>query len=260
VGLGALAATACAGGAAEERPARGEQSPAPRPPAIVERAIAHHGGALYEGTRSRFRLCSRGGCFEVEAARDGDLFEYIVAGASGGTERRVRWTNESVERWDDGLPVPLDENGARRAKDFVMARVYFAYLPFRLLDPGVQWEDQGIETWEGQALHRVRVTFAPGTGTHDQDEYLYWFEPETGKLAQFAYRFTTGAGGLRFRTAHDYRRVGGILFYDQENFGVDGRDWALEGLTPDKVRGTMRHISTVTLEGIEVEATSGSLH
>lgn len=223
------------------------------PPAIIERAISHHGGELFESTRTRFELCSAAGCFGVEAALDGGLFEYVVSRRTAEGERRVRWTNDETEMWLDGEPVALDARLERSAQDWVMGRVYFAFLPYRLLDPGVRWEDRGIVDWEGRSLHEVKVTFEPGTGTHHEDEYRYWFDSETGRLEQFAYSFTSGRGGMRFRTAHDFRRVGGILFFDQENFGIDGPGHSVDDITPDFVSQRMRHVSTVTLERIEVE-------
>ena len=55
------------------------------------------------------------------------------------------------------------------------------------------------------------MTFAAGSSTDAEDEYLYWFDPETARLEQFAYSFQGRPGGLRFRRLDNYRRVGGIL-------------------------------------------------
>ncbi len=84
------------------------------------------------------------------------------------------------------------------------------------------------------------------------DEYAYWFDPDTAQLVLFAYSYEGNPGGLRFRKAFNYRRVGGILFFDQENLGVD-----IEGLSVDQiderfVSERLRQISTVTLQNFQV--------
>lgn len=224
--------------------------------AIVDKAIAHSGGDLYARSETSLTIKSRSGEFRMTSKVDGELFDHTVVDTTDkGVERRTRVTNTSVERTEAGKPVRLDAEGQRRARDFVMARVYFPFLPYRLNDPSVWKEDLGIEDWNGTKLHKVKVTFETGTSTDANDEYLYWFEPDTGRLAQLAYSFGTGRerGGLRFRKLGNERRVGGILFADAENLGVDGGgDLKVEQITPEYVAKTMKKISDVTLSDIEV--------
>jgi hypothetical protein len=52
--------------------------------------------------------------------------------------------------------------------------------------------------------------------------------------------------------------VGGILFFDQENLGVEGDGLTVEQVTSDFVRERMDVVSEVTLEEIVVEAAPGS--
>ena len=134
-----------------------------------------------------------------------------------------------------------------------MARIYFPFLPHRLDDPGVRQHDLGLETWDGKSLHKVKVTFESGSSTDADDEYLYWLDPDTGRVERFAYSYHTGGGGLRFRRAIDHRRVGGILFFDQENYGAEGAGLSVEDITPGFVEERMRLVSTVRLRNIRVE-------
>jgi len=133
-----------------------------------------------------------------------------------------------------------------------MARVYFVYLPFRLNDDSAIKQDLGMEIWNDRPLHKVKVSFVPGSSSGAEDEFLYWFDPETARLEQFAYSFSGDPGGLRFRTAFDYRRVGGILFFDQENRGVDGDGRSVDEIRPDSV-ASWDLVSTVTLHEIKVQ-------
>lgn len=224
---------------------------------IVDKAIEYHGGDLYRSTETKLTIRSRSGAFELISRMDGDHYDHTVVGTtSDGKARRVRATNDAVEETRDGVAVALDEEAAGRDRDFVNARVYFPFLPFRLNDPGVYKQDLGLENWAGRELHKVKVTFEAGSSTDANDEYLYWFEPETGRLALFAYSFGTGTerGGLRLRKGFNYRRVGGILFFDSENWGVDGSgDLRVEQITPEYAAKSFEKISTVVVEDISVE-------
>lgn len=237
------AAPAAAGDAA---PPKVERLP------IVDRAIEHHGGEISAASESELDLCSLSGCFHLVVRIDGGLYDYDVRGEVRGTDRRVRATNDAVERWDGGEPVELDAEEARRARSFVDARVYFPFLPYRLNDPGVYKQDLGLERWGDRDLHKVKVTFEPGSSSGAEDEYLYWFDPETARLEQFAYSFAGDPGGLRFRRGKSYRRVGGILFFDQENLGLNEEGLTVDQVTPEFVAERMKPISEVVLRDVQV--------
>jgi len=96
------------------------------------------------------------------------------------------------------------------------------------------------------------VTFTPGSSTDADDEYLYWFDPESAQLVQFAYSFKANDGGLRFRRLVDYRRIAGILFADQENYAIDGGGLTVDQITPQFVSDSMRMLSKIELRDIQV--------
>lgn len=226
-------------------------------PPIVARSIAFHGGEIYRAAAVDLTLRSKSGDTRIAAVVDGGLFDYTATtGTSTGGERKVRHTNrpdaEPVAEWRDGKPVSLDEEGRRRARDWVQARVYFPFLPFRLADPSARFVDRGVIDWQGRPLHLVEVGFESGSSTGADDEYRYWFDPETGRLEQFAYSFSENEGGLRFRVAEDHRRVGGILVFDQKNYGVDGGDHRIAEITPAFVAHRMQLVSIVSLADLEV--------
>ncbi len=248
-GLATLAALGVLPASAEE--------PRELPP-IVAKAIELHGGDRYESTESAFDIASRSGTFRVEVRRDGGLYRQVVEADTPEGRRRVTVTNDAVELSIDGRTRPVPESEAQRWRDHVAARVWFPYLPYGLAGDGVYTHDLGLEEWplpagEGtRELHKVKVTFQPGSSTEADDEYLFWFDPETGRLEQLAYSFD---GGLRFRTAKSFRRVGGILFADHENHGIDfeeGESRSVDEITPAMVKEEMEHISTVELRGIDV--------
>ncbi|MEM7585700.1 MAG: DUF6503 family protein [Acidobacteriota bacterium] len=223
---------------------------------IVDRAIAFHGGDLYTSRATRLDLCSKSGCFQVDAAMDGDRFDYRVRRETEETRLEVRSTNETLEVWRDGVQVEIEAARAQGYRDWAMARVYFCFLPFRLNDPSVLKQDLGLVEWQGRKLHKVKVTFDAGSSTDASDEYVYWFDPESARLEYFAYSYDDNGGGLRFRRAVNHRRVGGILFFDQENLGSEDAELSVDALDAEVVHDRLRQISTVRLENIRVEPVS----
>lgn len=219
---------------------------------VIRRAIEHHGGGLFDGSVTELELCSGSGCYRLSARMNNGVYRYRVAGPVRAGQREVESWNDGLRHWHDGVEQEVPPGDAQRLRDWAMARIYFVFLPYRLNDPGVMQRDLGLERWGDRDLHKVKITFRTGSSSDAQDEYLYWFDPESGRLEQFAYSFDGNPGGLRFRRLFNYRRVAGLLFHDQENFGVDADGLSVEQITPGFVEGRMRSISTVTVDDIRV--------
>lgn len=225
----------------------------------LETAVSFHGGDLYEATETTLTITSAGGSFDLRVCRHEGLFEIEVVGAmADGTPRRAVLTNDAVREWRGGNELELDDEGAARARRFVQARFWFPFLPHGLLGDAVRREDQGLERWGGRDLRRVKVTFQTAPGEDPPDEYTFWLDPESGRVEQYAYAYDMGtpAAGLRFRPAERHRRVGGILFFDVRNLGVDGDpDLSVDLVRPAFVEG-LEIISEVTLSEITVRPTT----
>ena len=220
--------------------------------AIVDRAIEHHGGEIYRHSETELDLCSKSGCYHIVSRVDGDRWAYTVSGKSGGAQQRVHATYDTLSVSRNGVERTVKTGEEQRLRDWAMARVYFGFLPYRLNDPSVYKQDLGLVDWDGRRLHKVKVTFQAGTSTDASDEYMYWFDPETARLEYLAYSYDNNGGGLRFRRAVKHRRVGGLLFFDQENLGADGPGLSVDAIDAAYVRESMRHVSTVRLESIQV--------
>jgi hypothetical protein len=219
---------------------------------IVDQSIAFHGGAKYARSSTELKMCSKSGCYELRSRILGGLFDLEVQGPAGQHQRRARITNNEVELWVDGKAVGVSKTDELRIRSWVMARIYFVFLPFRLNDPSTVKQDLGSETWHGRTLRKVKISFVAGSSPGADDEFLYWFDPQSGRLEQFAYSFSGNPGGLRFRRGFNYRRVGDILFFDQENRGIEGRGLTVDQISPEAV-AEWPLISTVVLEEIQVQ-------
>ena len=221
---------------------------------IVDRAIEHHGGELFESSRVRLTVASRSGSFDVDSTTDGDRFEYVIRASAGDDQREYRRDNAALEVTEGGEPMEMDETEHVRAESYVNQRMYFLFLPYKLNDPGTYKEDQGLEEWNGRQLHRVRVTFEPGSSAGADSAYVYWFDPETARLEQFAYDYSKGTG-LRFRILRNYRRIGGLLFYDADNYGLNTLDGGLtvDDITPTYVEEELPLVSRIEHRDVQVE-------
>jgi Family of unknown function (DUF6503) len=227
------------------------QSPVERLP-IIDQSIAFHGGELYRTSRTKLELCSGSGCYQLSVRVEGGLYEYRVTGPTSSGQRQVRVDNHSIDWWQAGVEQAVPPEREASLRDWAMSRIYFCFLPYRLNDAGVYKQDLGREAWDGRELRKVKVTFGQGVGTDAQDAYVYWLDPASGRIEQFAYSFVTGGPGLRFRRGFNYRRVGGLLFFDQQNLGVEGPGLTVDQIDPAFVAERMRPISTVELREISV--------
>ena len=219
----------------------------PDVPLIVSKALSFHGEEMFQRSSISMTITSLSGSFEIYSTRDGGNFEYTITDSR--SNRRVTLSNTLVQEWHDGKQLTLDEEGERQARAFVDARVFFPLLPFTLRGDDVHFKDLGVENWHGKNLHKIKVFFTPETSTDADDNYMFWFDPDTGRIEQFGYDFN---GGLRYRKAIGFIRAGNILFSNQENYGIDGGRVPVEMLSPSYVDEKMRLISSVELRNISV--------
>ena len=226
----------------------GDTRVAPGVPDIVVKAIDFHGNDVFQSAAISLTITSLSGSFQIDSTREAGRFEFVVTDPR--SRRRVRLTNNSVEEWRDGVETQLDDESAQRARAFTDARVFFPLLPFTLDGGDISFDDLGLDPWDGRDLHKVRVSFSPGSSNDADDTYMFWFDPDTGRVEQFGYDFN---GGLRYRKAVAFNRVGGVLFSDQENYAIDGERVPVDMLSPEYVADNMRLMSTVVLSDIEVE-------
>ncbi len=251
--LAVLAVSALVG-CAVDRPAseqaKGSESAPPKVERLdlVDRSIEHHGGPALERSTVALTVTSLSGSFDV-VVEPGAAFEYQVNREVRGKREVTVHTNDNVTRTLDGQPVVLDGDDQQRARDFVSQRVYFLFLPYRLNDPSVWKQDLGAEDWEGRRLRKVKVSFDAGSSSSASSEYLYWYDPDSSELVQFAYSFE---GGLRFRRLENVRPIDGILFADHQNYAIDGSGMSVDVITPDYLRDQMPLLSEIRLTNIVV--------
>ncbi|MFO8147380.1 MAG: DUF6503 family protein [Gillisia sp.] len=86
-------------------------------------------------------------------------------------------------------PKIAEEKGARF--DMFTWQYFFA-LPFKLTDPGTNWELMEPQQIEGGSFNRAKLTFENQIGESPKDWYVIYQEPETELLHAAAYIVTFG--------------------------------------------------------------------
>ncbi|MCZ4408950.1 deoxyribose-phosphate aldolase [Cryomorphaceae bacterium 1068] len=221
-----------------------EGRPISRGEAIVDSAIACHGGELYENVDLSFGFRGR----NYQAIRQNGNFEYTntYRDSLGNHLRRLTNDGFTQELNNERIQLSVKDSTARAAS--VNSVIYFALLPGMLKTEAAKKEFVGKEEIEGNECFKVRVTFSQEGGGEDFDDvFLYWFSTDNYAMDYIAYSYLEDEGGTRFRKAYNRRSVNGLVFQDYLN---------MAGPTPDSlsfVSDMFKSGQLDTLSRIEVD-------
>lgn len=219
-------------------------------PAIINKAVEVHGGELYKHIKFEFDF--RGRHFSAERKNGKFLYEKFYSDSTGNV--RDYLDNSGAFREVNDEPVDLDDNTLSRIAGSVNSVIYFASLPYPLLDRAVRSEYIGTSFIKGKNYYAVEVTFAQEGGGEDfEDKYVYWFDRETFLMDYFAYYFHVNGGGSRFRKIYNRRELSGITFSDHENFTSDEIGTNVEDYDKLFDEGKVKKVSDIVLENVKVE-------
>ena len=214
----------------EESPSDAASAESPSPAAIIDSAVAAHGGSILERAVITFQF--RGDQYRVRQ-NDGRFHYQRTYTDSLGRAVQEGLTNDGLYRVVAGDTVALSDAERDAVETTVNSVTYFALLPAPLRDDAVQPEYSGRDTLNGTPYHRIRVTFQQTGGGKDwEDVFFYWFRTDTYEMDYLAYAFGLGDEdtdvGTRFREAYDIRRVNGVRMADYMNY-------TRESLPPDQM-------------------------
>lgn len=183
---------------------------------IIEQAIDTHGGDRYNNHDIQFEFRDR---TYVSKRRDGMYtYERIFADSAGHSTVDIL-SNDSFTRKIDDQVVEVPDTMQDKYSSSINSVIYFALLPYFLMDPAVNSEYLGTGEIKGEPYDKVKITFNQEGGGEDfEDEFIYWFHQTKHTLDYLAYSYKTDGGGARFRAAYNPRVVGGIRFVDYENY------------------------------------------
>ena len=185
--LATVTALLWAGFTAADDTARGE-GPGTDAKMIAQRTLDAMGGAeAWQGTRFvrfeffGFRLHHWDrytGRHRLEGkTRDGDA--YVVL---------LNLNSREGKAWLNGEPVGGEEldQWLERAWSAWINDTYWLFMPYKLMDPGVNLSHDGVETIDGNTYDKLKLTFEQ-VGLTPGDTYWAWINRETGLMDQWAY-------------------------------------------------------------------------
>ena len=254
--LVSLLLAACAQGDVEEaidanvKPA---SAPANQAQAIVDQAIAAHGGDVLNHAIVEFDFRDK----HFKITRNGDRYTYERTYTDTTGAVREVLNNDGIYREIDGARVVLSEDITNRLATPLNSVPYFALLPFNLNDAAVQKRYLGEAEVEGQPYHKIEVTFQQQGGGGDfEDRFIYWFHKDQHTMDYLAYDFHRDEGGTRFRQAFNTRTVGGVRIADYHNFVSDslsGPGTPIEDYDAFMETGAVELLSEITLDNVTVQ-------
>ncbi|MCB0529484.1 MAG: hypothetical protein KDC65_13460 [Saprospiraceae bacterium] len=155
-----------------------------------------------------------------------------------GTRIRVRKQNGSDILFDGQshwlAPAGQDDP---RARFDLFTWHYFFCLPWKLSDPGTQWQPLPDRFLEGRECRAGRLSFTPGTGDAPDDWYLVFSDKKQGLVSGAVYIVTYGGKDVEAAEKHphaiiysDYRPETGIpvahtwTFYGWDTDSLDKKE------------------------------------
>ncbi len=227
-------------------------APVDRAQAIVDQAIATHGGDVLRHAVVEFDFRDK----HFTMTRDGGLYTYERTYTDSTGRVREVMDNDGLYREVDGARVELTEDDLIKLSIPMNSVPYFALLPFNLNDPAVQKRYLGEADLEGEPYHKIEVTFHQEDGGDDfEDRFIYWFHREQHTMDYVAYDFHRDEGGTRFRKAFNARTIGGVRIADYHNFISDSLpdpEMAIERYDAFMEAGAIELLSEIILDNVTV--------
>ncbi len=217
---------------------------------ILKKAIAFHGGDAYED--KEFGFTFRKGFYSFVHFSDGRYVYRSTKTNKIGEKVEVFMTNGDFSYQVDGVVKELDAKKENGVKNGLNSVVYFASIPYKLQDQSVLVEYVRKIKIKGKTYDEIEIRFKEEGGGDDHDDvFRYWVNRKTDKIDYLAYVYHTGKGGVRFRSAYNDRRVGGVLFQDYENFKAD-KATPLDDLPTLYEQGSLELLSKIESEKVMV--------
>lgn len=105
--------------------------------------------------------------------------------------------------------------------------MYFYAMPFIVGDNGINYEEAEPLTFEGKTYPGILISYEAGIGESPDDEYIIYYDAETGQMQWLAYTVTFGKDGkskeFKFIRYNNWQTVNGLLvpksvdWYNYEN-------------------------------------------
>ncbi len=224
----------------------------PDPQAIIDQAIATHGGQLFESKKVAFDF--RGRHYSTHRENAKTIYTRAYMDDSLGTVKDVLVNSADFKRYINDTLVNVTDEWKGKYANSINSVLYFAQLPYGLNDAAV------IKTYLEEkyfgliAYHKIKVTFQQEGGGEDFDDvFIYWINKESNTLDYLAYSYATDGGGTRFRQAVNRRTINGMIFQDYINFKAESKNEPIEAHDDYFLEGKLLELSRIENENVTVE-------
>lgn len=216
--------------------------------ALIQSAVTAHGGTAYETAHYKFVFRDKAYTFH----NNKDLYTYTRTISKDGQTIVDKMDNQGFSRTIDGTTAVLTEKQSSGNREGVNSVIYFATLPYKLLDKAVNAKYVGEQEIKGKTYSLVQVTFDQEGGGKDYDDvFIYWINKATHTMDYLAYSYHVNGGGVRFRSAYNTRKVGGILFQDYINYKAD-KTTPLDQLPALYEANKLKELSRIDTEDVQL--------
>lgn len=162
-------------------------------------------------------------------------------------------TNNDFRRYKNDAKLSLSPKEKDNLSGGINSIIYFAFLPYRLQDPAVNYQYSGEVTIKDKDYHKIKVAFSEEGGGEDHDDiFFYYFDVDNYALHYLAYQYHTDGGGIRFRSAYNQRTVRGVFVQDYINYKADPSSTDFESIEKYYNSGELQELSRIELRNIEV--------
>lgn len=108
-----------------------------------------------------------------------------------------------------------NENDGRRAKFYRGLMMYFYAMPFIVGDNGIIYEDVEPLEFEGKTYPGILISYEAGIGSSPNDQYIIYYDAETGQMEWLGYTVTFGRDGksenFNFNRYNNWETINGIV-------------------------------------------------
>ncbi len=216
---------------------------------IISKTIEKYGGTAYKNALIEFDFRYRH--YKVFRKNGVFLYERFYSDSSGNIQEG--FDNKSVFKEINGQTIDLTAKKSNSIKESINSVIYFFTLPYLLNDKAVIKKYLGESNIKNKLYYLIEVTFKQeGGGSDFNDRYVYWINKNNYSMDYFAYYFHVNGGSSRFRRVYNVRRIGGIVFGDQENFTSDEISTNIEDYKQLFENGNLKKISDIRIENVKV--------
>ena len=185
---------------------------------ILQKSVQAHGGSKYQNAHYAFTFRDKNYTFK----NNKDQFTYTSTSEKDGKKIIDILENGNLKRKVNGVEIELSEKEKNQYSGGLNSVIYFTTLPYKLQDQAVKKSYKGTTTIKGKTYEILEIRFEQEGGGRDHDDvFHYWINKENHVIDYLAYNYQVNGGGVRFRSAYNSRKIGGIIFQDYVNYKAE---------------------------------------